>query len=111
MFSETDAFEELVCLTAVDAKGALFCEVNLKTKSHSPILQDASVVPVHRLADYGSKIDDLAFVRPPEISAEHVVLPNVDAIDEAQLSAKIWREVVVVGGEGKMPATVRCISP
>src|SRR6266446_1255440 len=111
VFPETDAFEKFVGLAAADVDGRLLLQVHLKTESHSPVLKDAGVVPVHRFADRGSEIDDFTFVRPPEIAAEDVVLPEVDAIHEPQLGAEIWRKVVVVGGKSEMPAGIRCVGP
>ncbi len=111
MLAESDVVEKFKGFAAIDADGCLLCQVQLKTKGGLPILEDAVVIPVHCFAERRTEIDDLAFIRTPEITAESVVLADVNAIDETQFAAEIGREIVVVGGKIKMTAAVGCVQP
>src|SRR5260370_27026880 len=111
VFAEADIVEKFVGFPAADADGGLLRQLHLKSNAGLPVLQNPVVIPVHRFTEGGPKIDDLAFRRPPQIAAEGVVLADVDAIDESQFAAEIWREIVVVGGNIEVPAAVRGVSP
>ena len=111
VLAETDALEKFVSLSAADVDGCLLRQVHLKTEPDDPVLQGTSVVPVHRFADRGPKIDDLTFIRSPEIAAEGIVLADVDAIHEPQFGAEIGGKVAVVRRKSEMPAGVGRVSP
>src|SRR6267143_6719053 len=69
------------------------------------------MIPVHGFTKAWPKINDLAILGTPEIPAIRIVLADVNAIDESELSAEIRREIVVVGGKSEMPAGIGGIRP
>src|SRR5260370_20580223 len=98
--------KKFVPLTWADVDSRLLGEINLKAERLAPVLQNASVIRVPRLAGRGAEIDDLAFLRTPEIAAVGVALPDIDAIDEPHFRAEIRRIVLVIGVEEEMAAAV-----
>src|SRR5882724_8759493 len=69
------------------------------------------MIPVHGFTKAWPKINDLAILGTPEIPAIRIVLADVNAIDESELSAEIRREIVVVRGKSEMPAGIGGIGP
>src|SRR5260370_24388413 len=74
VLSEFDVVEKFECLSATNTEGCLLCQVHLKSNRRLPILQHATVVPVHCLAANRAEINNLAVSRPPETTATRMLL-------------------------------------